>query len=149
MTTHLYAKYLLVDRLSKIAEAAGLTVDYIKIGDKNSYAADVHLQVSFPYRYVSGEKYGQRAEDATVALLDAMPELRLERNDGLIHLKGETRQGFEFEFYTGNGTCELVQVGTRTVPAQRRIPAVKAQPAYEEPVFERRCPDPLNALVAA
>jgi hypothetical protein len=130
----LYAKYLLADRLNKLVDAAGLVVDMCQLGnsDKYGWTYDVHIQVGNPQHRES-----QGAEDAAARLLDAMPSLTLKRSSGLIYLTGTTYQGLTYRLYTGAGVCEMVQVGTRTVPAV---------PEREEPIYERRCPDPLNEL---
>ena len=132
MITNLYAKYLLADRLNKVAEKAGVTVHYIRVYDAPS--TEVFLQVGHP------EGWGNESnERAAIALLDAMSELQLERNDGLIYLTGVSN-GLKFKFYTGEGSCQLVQVGTRTLPAE------PAKPEREEPIYEKRCIDELAAV---
>jgi hypothetical protein len=133
----LYAKYLLADQLNKLVDAAGLVVDLCQLGnsDKYGFGWDVHIQVSNPK---VGEPQGN--EDAAARLLDAMPSLALKRSSGLIYLTGSTYLGLKYRLYTGAGVCELAQVGTRIVPAI---------PEREEPIFERRCPDPLNELAVS
>jgi len=139
MITNLYAKYLLVDRLNKVAEAAGVKIYSTKIHNGDRYAKDIAIQAS-AYDRREGEG-DNSAERAAIRLLDAMPELALERSDGLIRLTGTASNGLTFSFYTGTGSCERVQVGTRTVPAE------PAKPEREEPIFEVRCIDPLAELV--
>ena len=132
MITNLYAKYLLADRLNNVAEKAGVTVHYIRVDDAPS--TEVFLQVGHPKGW--GNESNERA---AIALLDTLPELQLERSDGLIYLSGMSL-GVTFKFYAGEGSCELVQVGTRTLPAE------PAKPEREEPVFEKRCIDELAAV---
>ena len=141
MIKDLYAKYLLADRLNKIFEAADVRADFIKLDNHGYLAYDVHIQASS-----SGRREGEGDNDAertAVRLLDAMPDLTIERNDGLIYLTGTANNGLTYRLYTGTGSCERVQVGTRTVPAE------PAKPEREEPIYEVRCVDPLNELVNA
>jgi hypothetical protein len=129
----LYAKYLLADHLNKLVDAASLRVDLCQLGNSDKYGGwDVHIQVSNPK-----DREPKGSEDAAARLLDAMPSLALKRSSGLIYLTGTTYLGLKYRLYTGAGVCEMVQVGTRTVPAT---------PEREEPIYERRCPDPLNEL---
>jgi hypothetical protein len=139
--TNLYAKYLLADRLNKIAKDAGVSVDSMRLDDGSKYDPDVHLQCSAHDRR-DGEG-GNDAERAAIRLLDTLPSLNLERSDGLIYLRGTTTTGLTYRFYTGAGSCELVQVGTRIVRAE------EAKPEREEPVYEVRCIDDLAGLVQA
>lgn len=143
MIENLYAKYILADRLNKIAETAGVAVHHVKVSNRDRFAGDVHLQVGMPLKFGA-----ESNEDAAVRLLDAMPELSLRRRDGLIYLDGTTNTGLTFQFYAGQGVCERVQVGTRTIPAEpeRVIPA---QPEREEPIYEILCADPLREAVAS
>ncbi|WP_104128035.1 hypothetical protein [Cryobacterium sp. Y57] len=138
MITNLYSKYLLADRLNKVAEAAGLKIYKTAIYNGDKYNADIQIQLS-AYDRRNGE-VSNGAERAAIRLLDTMPELALERDDGLIHLTGIASNGLTFSFYTGSGSCELVQVGTRTLPAE------DAKPEREEPIFEKRCIDELAAV---
>ena len=137
--TNLHAKYLLADRLNKIARDAGVEVFTIDISDRDDYS--VHIQVSADYRRKGESK--NDAERAAIRLLDTAPELALVRKSGLIYLTGKTETGLAYRFYTGAGACELVQVGTRIIPAE------DAKPEREEPIFEKRCIDDLAGLVQA
>ncbi|WP_120338097.1 hypothetical protein [Cryobacterium soli] len=139
--TNLYAKYLQADRMNKIAEAAGVRVDYARLDNGDSINSDVTLQCSILNVGFSAE--GEANEEAAERLMLASPSLIMERKNGLIYLTGITSQGITYKFYTGGGVCERVQVGTRILPAE------PAKPAREEPIFEVRCIDPLNALVTA
>ena len=137
MIENLYAKYLLADRLNKIAEKAGVHVDYatVRNGESGIYQFDIQLQCSM------AGKYGAEANElAAVMLLDALPALNLVRSSGLIYLNGVAENGLTFSFYTGTGVCERVQVGTRHVEAME---------AYDEPVYKTICADPLSELVSA
>lgn len=139
MIQNLYAKYLLADRLNKIAESAGLRIYETTIGhgdSEHSYAVSVQLSLA-------SDRSPEGNERAAVFLLLAMPELTLKRRDGLIYLHGTTDGGLTFRFYTGTGVCERIQVGTRIVPAQ------PAQPEREEPIFEVVCADALSEAVSA
>jgi len=141
MIDNLYAKYLLADRLNKVADAAGVKIYHTKIYNGDKYNRDIEIQAgAYDRREGEGEN---SAERAAIRLLDAMPELELVRNEGLIHLTGAARNGLRFSFYTGTGSCERVQVGTRTIPAE------PAKPEREEPIYEVRCVDPLSELVTA
>lgn len=135
---NLYAKYLLADRLNKVTEAAGVEIYITTIYNGDKCRADVQVQVSAP-SWRDGES-DNGAERAAIRLLDAMPSLELVRSSGLIFLMGAAENGLTYSFYTGTGSCERVQVGTRTVPAS---------PEHEEPIFEVRCIDDLAQLVSA
>lgn len=150
MIDNLYAKYLLADRLQKVAQDAGVRVDIVALHNRTASGIykDVHLQCSLADRYGP-----QASEDAAVRLLDAAPDsllLSLDRSDGLIYLRGTTDAGLTFQFYTGTGVCEMVQTGTRTVrkPDPKALASVPLVDV-EEPVFERRCPDPVTEAVPA
>jgi hypothetical protein len=139
MIDNMYAKYLLADRLNGVAGGLGLAVEHIEVGNGyGSYTFDVDIQCGIRRDYTP-----EASERAAVMLMEAMPELQLRRSSGLIYLSGTTSLGFTYRFYTGTGMCERVQVGTRTVKAQ---PAIEA---YEEPIWEVMCPDPLRELVSA
>lgn len=131
MIKNLYKRYLLVDRLNKIADKAGVSVHKAEIA---AISTDVHFQVGMPGLHTPASN-----EEAAVRLLDAMPDLKIVRSDGLITLTGTTGT-LMFQFYCGRGVCDRVLVGTRTVPAT---------PEHEEPVYEIRCSDPLAAMADA
>ncbi|MCU1408504.1 MAG: hypothetical protein JWM23_584 [Microbacteriaceae bacterium] len=140
MIDNLYAKYLLADRLNKIAEAAGVKIYKTAIHNGDKFNRDIQIQA---HAYDRHDGEGENAaERAAIRLLSVMPELSIERRDGLIDLVGTDRNGLTFSFYTGTGSCEKVQVGTRIVPAE------PAKPEREEPIFEVRCIDPLAELLA-
>lgn len=141
MIENLYAKYLLADRLNKLAGKAGVDVDFLELDNGGRYGYDVKLQVG-AYDRREGES-DNVAERGAIRLLDAMPELALERSSGLILLTGTAKTGLTYRFYTGSSPCEMVQVGTRIVPAQL------ATPERTEPIFEKRCIDDLRELVNA
>jgi len=143
MIENLYARYLVADHLSKLADTAGVTIDVLSIKDIGD-SHDIHVQVSAHNRK-EGE-VENAADRAAERLLVADPTLTLIRSDGLVFLKGTSHGGIRFRFYSGSGACERVQVGTKIIPAEpeRVIPA---QPEREEPIFEVRCPDPINELL--
>jgi hypothetical protein len=141
--TNLYAKYLLADRLNKIAKDAGITVNAVEFHNGDQWGdADLEINAYGVIKRFDGEG-SNHAEIVAIRLMDAMPELALERKSGLIFLNGKTKTGLTFRFYTGSGSCELVQVGTRTLPAE------DAKPEREEPIFEKRCVDDLAGLVTS
>lgn len=128
----LYLLYLTADRMQKIADEAGVSVDVIHL---NGYPKDVSFQCSD-----RTDRSNEGNEKAAIALMDAMPELALRRTSGLIYLESVTNLGVSFQLYCGSGVCERVQVG------ERLVPAVAAQPERMEPVFEIVCTDPLVAV---
>lgn len=137
MLDNLYAKYLLADRLNKIAEKAGIRVHHATVGngEGSTYSFDIQFQCGMI------GKYGAEANELTaVMLLDALPALKLVRSNGLIYVNGVAENGLTFSFYTGTGVCERVQVGTRHVEAME---------AYDEPVYKTICADVLNEMVSA
>lgn len=141
--TNLYTKYLLADRLVKITDRAGGYAYCIEIKPDA-----VNLFVEMPGGYSN-----QGNEDIAVALLDVCDEVGLPvdliRENGLIFIRGAMPNGLRFEFFTGSGVCEIVQVGTR-VEKQPDPEYIAAAPVIdvEVPVFERRCPDPLAGATA-
>ena len=142
MITNLYAKYLLADRLNKVAEAAGVEVYTTTFHNGGKYDEDVQVQIMSSGKRRDGESENV-AERNAIRLLDAKPDLSLVRSSGLIHLTGMEPNGLSYSFYTGTGSCERVQVGTRTLPAEA------AKPEREEPIYEVRCIDDLAGLVTA
>ena len=96
MIHNLYAKYLLADRLNKMAADAGLDVAFIEIDDRDGgFRRDVHLQIT------------QRANpDTTRRLLDRMPDLDVRLSEQLLHLEGVSRNGLTFDFYLGHVSHE-------------------------------------------
>ena len=137
MIENLYAKYLLADRLNKIAEKAGVRVAHATI--ENGRGSSNHFDIQFQCGMIG--KYGPESNElAAVMLLDVLPALKLVRSNGLIYLNGVAENGLTFSFYTGTGVCERVQVGTRHVEAME---------AYDEPVYKTICADSLSELVSA
>ena len=136
MTTNLYAKYLLADRIQKAAEKCGTTIATFNIRDSTgSYNQDLTVFLDSFHR---GE--GEEREIIADKMLTALPFLTLARSEGSIDLQGTTAQGLTVCIYAGDGVCERVQVGTRTVPASE---------AREEPIYEVRCIDSLADAVSA
>lgn len=139
MIENLYAKYLLADRLAKIAESVGVRIHHIKFDNgSKSFERDVAIQCG-----LKDDFSPEGNEKAAELILEAMPGTHPRRDGGLVYVEGVTYLGLMFHFYVGQGVCERVQVGTRIVPA------VPAQPEHEVPVFEVICSDPLRELVKA
>ena len=87
-------------------------------------------------------------EELVVRLLEAIPRAQLKRKDGEMTIYGKATNGVSFYLWMGEGVCERVQVGTRTVMKPDPtidVPMVEV----EEPIFEVRCIDPINEMMGA
>lgn len=93
MIENLYRKYLLADRMNKIAKAAGVELHTITLDN----ATDVYRDVS-----ALAHRYGETPEETAARILRVAPHLEVRMSDALLYLGGETRQGLRFEFYFGS-----------------------------------------------
>ena len=144
MTTNLYAKYLLADRIQKAAEKCGTSVATFNIRDsRGGYSQDLTVFLDSFHR---GD--GKGREVIADKMLTALPFLTLARSEGSIDLKGTTNQGLTVCIYAGDGICERVQVGTRKIAATEAF-TVPASEEREEPIYEVRCIDSLTEAVSA
>ena len=87
-------------------------------------------------------------EELVAKLLEAIPRAQLKRKDGKMTIYGKATNGVSFYLWMGEGVCERVQVGTRTVMKPDPtidVPMVEV----EEPIFEVRCIDPINEMMGA
>ena len=87
-------------------------------------------------------------EELVAKLLEAIPRAQLKRKDGKMTIYGKAANGVSFYLWMGEGVCERVQVGTRTVMKPDPtidVPMVEV----EEPIFEVRCIDPINEMMGA
>lgn len=162
-----YRKYLLLDWLWKKLETAGVETRNIDVRLGSAQATAVELKLD-------GEEYAwpspasssafdvsltlipdwglsdraQAAEDNANLLVEAIPGSRVWRDGGYITIWGDApgALGGRWSIYLGEGVCERVVVGTRTVmkPAPD-APMIEV----EEPIYEVRCVDPIREGVMA
>lgn len=146
-TYSLYQAYLAAERLMKAAQKIDARIAGLELrpGEAHYPTSNPTLFWNYPvhaWLYPEGPDTPERREEVAAAMLAALPEAHLHRENGRIYLHGTLGfAGTPFLLSAGEGVCERVQVGTRIVPAQ---------PEREEPIFEVRCgSDPLAALVGA
>ena len=147
---NLYQKYLAATQVEQRLEKIGLTPLYVMLSDDG-------VTASIDYYDVNGNYLFDKDREAKVnAFLEAFPDVTVERVSEYgytpeMKARWTTGAGVQVEVNFGSGTCERVQVGTKTVEqydpeALAAIPKV----TVEEPVYEYRCSDdPLRALVEA
>jgi hypothetical protein len=125
----------------------GFTLDDFEWFTQTTISA--HVSYGVPAR--DGKFYpdDEDREEFANQWLIAHPETRVIREEGSIYLFGLDNLGLSWKVNVGQGTCERVQVGTRTV--------TKIDPDYlvgapmiqvDEPVFEIVCADPINLAKA-
>lgn len=136
MNASLYQVYLVADRLSKLITEAGGSHGGIELRTE-SFPGPAYI-----HHHISMWLWGDAEDRETLVadLLTRIPGATLTRDDGRMTLRGEWSNGITWYLGGGEGVCERVQVGTRTVlKPDPDAPLVEVV----EPVFEVRCVDPL------
>ena len=145
---NLYQKYLAATQIEQRLEKIGLAPMYVMLGGG--------VTASISYNDVNGNYlFGEDREAKVNAFLEAFPDVTVERVSEYgytpkMNAHWITNAGVQVTVDFGSGTCERVQVGTKTVE-QYDPEALAAVPmvTVEEPVYEYRCSDdPLRALVS-
>lgn len=151
-----YQLYLAADRMRKRLLEIGIPEGdhYLSLNLYGVYAGELEqrewwsttnlagMPTTSDWRLSTEEKQLDSEKRAADWLERWGADSRLLRHNGLIYIMGQW-DDISWKLSFGQGVCEKVQVGTRTVPAQ---PAQPARDAYEEPIYEVICSDPLLAL---
>ena len=149
----LYQVYLVADMIQKAIATNGAGHGSINL-DMRTGTPEEELQfmafwdanVCTHVREDTGTPEGR--EELVAKLLEAIPRAQLKRKDGEMTIYGKAANGVSFHLWMGEGVCERVQVGTRTVMKPDPtidVPMVEV----EEPIFEVRCIDPINEMMGA
>lgn len=149
----LYQVYLVADMIQKaIAKSGGRNTSIaldMRTGtpeEKLQFMRFWDANVCTHVREDSATPEGR--EELVAKLLEAIPRAQLKRKDGEMTIYGKAANGVSFYLWMGEGVCERVQVGTRTVMKPDPtidVPMVEV----EEPIFEVRCIDPINEMMGA
>ena len=148
LAASLYMQYLVADQITKRIERLG--------GEPGSVfftGGEVHVSLGYNGQGIGRWSPAEAREQLVADFLTAHPDATLDRSPNDLYVngkpqmtvRGESTLGIRWQVDFGDGVCERVQVGTKTVE-QYDSDALLALPkvTVEEPIFEYRCPDPIT-----
>lgn len=148
-TASLYTRYLVADQISKRMESVRAQPGSVVLYDN-----EVHVGLAWEWSKGGAYDTAESREQIVTDFLARYPDATIDRSpapygDGKPQMivRGETNLGIKWQIDFRDGVCERVQVGTKTVvkydeDALLSVPKV----TVEEPVYEYRCPDPIDAI---
>lgn len=149
----LYQVYLVADVISKAINTNGASHTGISLQARPNTPEDklesmYYFETNISIHVHADGDTPEDREELAAKLLDAIPHARLKREGGEMTIYGKATNGVSFYLWMGQGVCERVQVGTRTV--MKPDPTVEVPMVQvEEPIYEVRCLDPINEMMGA